>query len=123
MTQSGQLQLTISVLDDHSRQVGPVPVIQSWSPTQQNRSVVSLTATDWTQLTIPTGTTLLLLLLGAAFNLRLNFEEGPTASDGIPLAATDSGLGLPAVIPLGDSPVVWVYNGEDDAQEIIVYTY
>lgn len=122
MAYSGQLSITLSVLDAAARQCGPQPVIQGYSPTLEDRKRYTLAATDWTQITLPTGTQLLLIYLGDATLLRLDWEDGVDGTAGIPLTGANSN-GLPLVLPVYAAGSVWLYNGESSTQDVQCYFY
>lgn len=117
MAYSASLDLTLSCKDQRVREVGPPPILQTYAPSvaESNRKV-TLPATTWTQIDLPTGTALLWLNLADCFNLRIDWQEGADDTEGFPLCPTDSANNLPALIPLGDDASVWVYNSEATEQ-------
>ncbi len=120
MAASAFLELNVSLINAQGGQAGPPPLGQGWTPPDNYSSaLVTLAASDGTQLVIPTGSKLLILYLDTAKNLFLKDSE---IADGIPLAATTLPIGLPLVLPLGDDPEVWIANGEASIQYVRQWT-
>ncbi len=120
MAASAFLELNVSLINSAGGQTGPPPLGQGWTPPANfSSALVTLAASDDTQLAIPTGSKLLILYLDTAKNLFLKAAE---ADDGIPLAATTLPLALPLVLPLGDDAEVWIANGEASIQYVRQWT-
>ena len=119
---NGQLRLEVRVKDEQVRDVSPPPVIQGFSPLLDERRAVTLAATDWTEIALDDDCQFLMLYLGSATEIRLNWEDGTDDTEGIPLVGSTS-RGLVASFPVFEAGSVWVWNGEDSTQRIMVYQY
>lgn len=90
-----------------------------WTPgagTGGKRETVSLTGSAFTALSPPSGSKLLVIVLGAAVSLTLKGITGDSAS--ITLTPATNPLGLDAMIPLGATPVIGILNGVVTAQTV-----
>lgn len=116
MANSAFLTVSLDALDAQNRPIGIAPLTAGWSPDDSYGSErLTLAAEDDTLVPVPDGTKCLLLDVGEAINL---FLKSATADDGIPVCATTLALRIPILLPLGDDPVIYLFNGEDSDQEI-----
>ena len=109
------LNLALSVSDSNGAEVGPSPLRQGFTAqsTYATRDVKLLAGQD-TLLSLPVEANLLVLYLGAATELTLKSDPADT---GIPLCGTLP-LGLPVVLPLTGTPVIYITNDAADEQHI-----
>ena len=82
------------------------------------RQKVTLTASVFTALTVPSGAKSVIIKVGSATSLTI---KGITGDQGIPIAPASNPLGLPVVLPLGASPSIGILNGlgSDQSVEVI----
>lgn len=122
MAYSGTLNLTLSVKDEQVRDVSPPPVIQTYSPQLDDRRRVTLASEDWTEVTLDDDCQFVLLYLGTATEIRLNWENAADDTEGIPLVGATSN-GLVAAFPVFEAGSIWLWNGEATSQTIQVFQY
>jgi len=121
MASSVKLKIELEVSDIESKTVLGQELDRKWSlpsglPNGQ-RQPISLTASAFTSITVPSGVNAVMLVLGAAFNLVL---KGITGDTGINLVPTTNPLGIDVFLPLGASPSLGILNNHTSAQTIEV---
>lgn len=79
------------------------------------QETITVNAATFQQLTVPTGARLLVIELGTAEAITL---KGVTGDTGVKLTPASDPLGLPAIIPLGDTPSVGILNGDASAVDL-----
>ncbi len=117
----------IATLDYRLQTLSPqgVGIAQSnvsrWSPgagVAGERISVTLTASSYNALTVPSGAKAVVMILGSATSLTL---KGMTGDTGIPIAPASNPTGMDLMFPLGASPSIGILNGlaSDQPIEII----
>lgn len=79
------------------------------------QETISINASTFQALTIPTGAKLLVIDVGTAISLT---AKGVTGDTGVKIAPTSNPLGIPAILPLGTSPQIGILNGDTNAVSI-----
>lgn len=79
------------------------------------QETISINASTFQALTVPTGAKALIIELGSAVSITL---KGVTGDTGVKLTPASDPLGLPAIIPLGASPSIGILNGDASAVSI-----
>lgn len=79
------------------------------------RETVTLTASSFNALTVPSGAKVLIIILGSATSLTL---KGITGDTGITLAPASNPTGIDAIIPLGATPSIGILNGLASNQNV-----
>ena len=82
------------------------------------RETVTLTASVFTALTVPTGAKAVVLILGSSTSLTLKGVTGD--GTGIAITPPSNPTGLDAILPLGASPSIGILNGLASDQSIEV---
>lgn len=114
------LRLVIGVRDKTTADESPPPVEVGWTPATSNRSTVSLPDDTNTQLTIPAGSTALLILPLDTPLTALILNSGDE-TEGLPIC---NGLGLPFLMELPETVGdVYLFNESGEAQSCRVFVF
>lgn len=117
---NASLQLVIGVRDKATADESPPPVLVGWTPATSNRSTVALPDDANTQLTIPAGSTALLILPLDTPLTALILNSGDE-TEGLPFC---NGLGLPFFMELPETVGdVWLFNSSGDDQTARVFVF
>lgn len=120
MSKIARVRLNVAVLDETGQPLVQArfdnPPLQFVPGTPEGQwQPLSLAASVFTALTVPTGAKAVLLDLGQAVSLTL---KGLTGDTGIVLCAATAPLGVPVVLPLGTAPSIGILNGLGSTQVI-----
>lgn len=124
MANRAQLILNIEVKDETDCAKQTVKSRASWLPATAlpggRRTTVTLTASTFTALTIPTGAKAIVVEFDkepndSLINLTL---KGITGDTGVKLVPSSAAPKIPLVLPLGSSPSCGITNGEASDQTI-----
>lgn len=116
-------QLIVTVEDESGAVSQPINIDKRWVspaaiPAGADQRGYSVNNSSFQALTAPTGARLAIIELDSTMDdMTL---KGVTGDTGIDASPTSNPLGLPAVIPLGDSPSIGITNGSGVTQVIPV---
>lgn len=117
---NARLNFVLSVKDRSTAEEGPPPVEVGWSPATSDRTTVTLPDDTNTQLTIPAGSTALLILPLDTPLTSLNLNSGDEA-EGLDFC---NGLGLPFLMELPETVGdVWLFNSSGQSQTARVFVF
>lgn len=122
MSALATLAYQLRVLDTNGVGAGGVVGDRCWVPATAlkngQRQPITLTASVFTTITVPTGAKYVCLILGSATQLTL---KGVTGDTGIPLTPTSNPLGVDAHLPLNGVATFGILNGLASNQTIEAY--
>lgn len=114
-----RLQVIVTIEDENGNVSQPVNLDKRWSspaaiPAGVDQRGVSVSGAAFGALTVPTGARMALIELGTGMDdITL---KGVTGDTGIDASPTSNPLGLPILVPLGDSPSIGLTNGSGETQ-------